>query len=200
MSSFVYLASQSPRRQDLLKQIDVQFRLLAPDRDEDSEALETLHPGESARRYVIRVAVLKAGAAVVRLRRRGWPTAPILAADTTVALDRTVLGKPATQADATRMLERLSGRQHRVLTAVALTDGRRLSWMLSESRVTLCELSARTIRSYVASREPFDKAGGYAIQGRAAAFVRQVSGSFSGVVGLPLCETAQLLREYQVRF
>jgi len=196
MPRFVYLASQSPRRQELLRQLGVAFELLLPDATEDAEALELRQPRENARHYVQRVTALKAGAAVLRLARRGLPPAPILAADTTVALGNTILGKPADDADAAAMLRRLSGRTHRVLTAVAVTDSRRLALAVSDSRVRFAPLDETAIARYVASGEPHGKAGAYAIQGGAAAFVSNIAGSHSGIVGLPLFETAALLRQF----
>ncbi len=198
MSAFVYLASQSPRRAELLNQLGVRFVPLKPDPDEDSESLEAQWSGESARHYVQRVTALKAGAALVRLKVRKLADAPILAADTTVAVGRTILGKPADAADARRMLTLLSGRSHRVLTAVALARGRRLDMLLSESRVNFRVLKRADIEAYIQSGEPFGKAGAYAIQGRAATFVTHISGSQSGIVGLPLCETALLLERFGV--
>ena len=197
-SGFIYLASQSPRRHELLRQIGVAFEALLPGADEDSEALEAALPKEAPRHYVQRVAALKAGAAVLRLRARNLPPAPILAADTTVALGRQILGKPRDARDAGAMLQSLSGASHRVLTAVAVTDGRSLDLALSESRVWFRQLSTRAVTEYVASGEPLGKAGAYAIQGRAAAFVSRISGSHSGIVGLPLFETAVLLERYGV--
>ncbi len=199
MRQWVYLASQSPRRQELLTQLGVHFEMLTPDASEDSEALEALVAGESARHYVVRVAALKAGAAVLRRAQRSLPAAPILAADTTVALGRKILGKPAHPKDAIRMLESLSGTRHRVLTAVAVTDGRKLIWTLSESTVTMRAIRAQEIRAYVAGKEPFGKAGAYAIQGRAAAFVTHITGSFTGIVGLPLCETQAVLARFGIK-
>lgn len=190
---FIYLASASPRRRELLDQLGISYRLLLPGADEDSEALEAVLPRESARHYVQRVTVLKAGAAILRRQRRRLAAAPILTADTTVALGRTILGKPASAAEARSMLQQLSGTTHRVLTAVALVRGPRLALALSESRVRFKFLSAAEIRAYIASGEPFGKAGAYAIQGRAAAFVARIEGSHSGIVGLPLYETAELL-------
>jgi septum formation protein len=173
--------------------------MLVADEREDSESLEKRLPRETARHYVIRVTALKAGAAVVRHQRRQLSFAPILVADTTVALGRSILGKPQSADEAIEMLSRLSASRHRVLTAVALTDGKRLLWDLSESWVTMRALGAREIRSYVASKEPFGKAGAYAIQGRAAQFVSHIAGSFTGIVGLPLFETSRLLHAFRVR-
>jgi septum formation protein len=191
---FVYLASQSPRRQHLLQQIGVRFELLLPAADEDAEALEATLPGELPARYVQRVTALKLQAARQRLRLRGLPAAPVLCADTTVALGRQILGKPADAADARHMLGRLSGRTHRVLTAVAVHDGRRLHAALSSSHVRMAGLPEAWIRAYVAAGEPMGKAGAYAIQGGIAGWIEHIEGSHSGIMGLPLFETAQLLR------
>ncbi len=189
----VYLASQSPRRSQLLQQIGIAHQLLLPDADEDAEALEAVLPGELPAAYVQRVTALKLRAARQRLRRRGLPAGCVLAADTTVALGRLILGKPGDAADAQCMLARLSGRTHRVLTAVALHDGRRSRAALSVSHVRFAALSETQIKQYVASGEPFGKAGAYAIQGAMAGWIAHIRGSYSGVMGLPLFETAQLL-------
>jgi len=194
MHTFVYLASMSPRRQELLAQIGVEFRLLLADAQEDAEALEAAFPHEAPASYVRRVVAAKLDAAIERLRRRALPPAPVLVADTTVALGGTMLAKPATPEEATRMLERLSGRTHRVLTAVGVAQASRREFTVNVSRVTFRRLSAGDIASYVASGEPFDKAGGYGIQGRAGAFARRIEGSHSGIMGLPLYETDRLLR------
>lgn len=190
----LYLASQSPRRSQLLQQIGVRFALLAPDDDEDAEALEAERPGELPEAYVRRVTLAKLGAARRRQRRRGLREAPILAADTTVALGRRILGKPADADDAGRMLRCLSGRSHRVISGVALAAGRRTLATLNVSRVRFAALPAATIAAYVASGEPFGKAGAYAIQGALGGWIEHLQGSYSGVMGLPLFETAQLLR------
>jgi septum formation protein len=197
---FIYLASASPRRKELLKQIGVSFKMLLPSDEENIEALESVHGGESSRHYVMRVAALKAGSGLVRLRSRGLADAPLLAADTTVVLGRQILGKPADRNAAEAMLTALSGRTHRVLTAVAVAHGKRLDLALNESRVTMRALSAKDISRYVDTKEPFGKAGAYGIQGRAATFVTRVVGSHSGIVGLPLAETAQLLASFGVDF
>lgn len=197
--AFVYLASQSPRRQQLLAQIGVRFELLLPDADEDAEALEATRAGESPADYVQRVTRAKLGAARARLRRRGLAPAPVLCADTTVALGRRILGKPADAAEARRMLHALAGRTHRVHTAVALHDGRRAHAALSTSHVRVAPLAAADIDAYVAGGEPFGKAGAYGIQGAFAAFVAHIAGSHSGIMGLPLFETANLLRAAGVR-
>ena len=195
MMDFIYLASQSPRRRQLLEQIGVEHRLLLPAPGEDAEALEAVLPGEAPARYVQRVTGLKLDAAVARLKTLGLPTAPVLCADTTVALGRDILGKPADAAEARAMLARLSGTRHRVLTAVAVQLGRRRVNALSQSWVRFAPMSAAHIRAYVDTGEPMGKAGAYAVQGRAAAHIAQVSGSYSGIMGLPLHETAQLLRQ-----
>lgn len=192
--AFVWLASQSPRRAQLLQQIGVAHRLLLPDAGEDAEALEAERAGELPADYVQRVTRAKLQAAVQRLRRRGEEAAPILCADTTVALGRRILGKPADAADAQAMLRALSGRTHRVLTAVALHDGRRMHAALNVSHVRMAALPAGAIAAYVAGGEPFGKAGAYAIQGGMAAWIEHIEGSHSGIMGLPLYETARLLR------
>ena len=191
---FIYLASQSPRRSQLLAQLGVEHRLLLPDADEDSEALEAVLPGEAPLAYVQRVTDLKLQAALARLRKRKLPLAPVLCSDTTVALGRAILGKPQDAADAARMLGRLAGRSHRVLTAIALGNGAHAVRACSISRVTFAPLSAQDIATYVASGEPMGKAGAYAVQGLAAAFIARIEGSYSGIMGLPLFETAQALR------
>jgi septum formation protein len=190
----LYLASQSPRRAQLLQQIGVAHRLLLPDPHEDAEALEALHPGELPAAYVQRVTQAKVQAAVARLRRRGELPAPILCADTTVALGRSILGKPADATEACDMLRRLSGRTHRVLTAVAVHDGRRARTALQVSHVRFAAMPVAAIEAYVAGGEPFGKAGAYAIQGAIAGWIAHIDGSHSGIMGLPLHETALLLR------
>ncbi len=195
---FVYLASHSPRRRELLELLRVHHELLVADDDEDIEALEAVQPLETPRAYVRRVTSLKGHAAVDRLRRRSLPPAPILVGDTTVALERAILGKPADEDDARRMLTMLSGRTHRVLTAIAVADDSRMEMALSESRVRMRVIDVDEIDAYVASGEPLGKAGAYAIQGRAATFVEHIAGSHSGIVGLPLFETAQLLKRFGI--
>jgi septum formation protein len=192
---FIYLASQSPRRRQLLEQIGIRHELLLPAPDEDSESLEAVRPGEAPAAYVQRVTALKLDAALARLKRRGLPPAPVLCADTTVALGRTIYGKPQDAADAQRMLRELSGRTHRVLTAVAVQARRTRLQALSDSRVRFAEMSPAQVRAYVASGEPMGKAGAYAVQGRAAAHIEHIAGSYTGIMGLPLFETAALLRE-----
>jgi septum formation protein len=192
--SFVYLASKSPRRQELLRQIGVRFELLLPGEGEDPEALEAVRAGESPTGYVRRVTLAKAQAARARLASRALPAAPIVVSDTTVAIGGRILGKPVDAADATRMLRMLSGRTHRVLSAVAVVRGTRVESALNVSRVVFARLPAAWIDAYVASGEPMDKAGAYAIQGDAARHVRRIDGSHSGIMGLPLYETSRLLR------
>ena len=194
VSDFIYLASQSPRRRQLLEQLGVRHELLLPDLAEDAEAIEAVLPGEAPATYVRRVTGLKLDAAVARLARRGLPPAPILCSDTTVAMGRTMFGKPADARDARRMLRELSGATHRVLTSVAVQRGRMRAHALSDSRVTFAPLTPAQIRGYVESGEPLGKAGAYAVQGRAAAFISHISGSYSGIMGLPMFETAQLLK------
>lgn len=192
----IYLASQSPRRRQLLGQIGVAHELLLPGDDEDAEALEAVLPGELPDAYVERVTRAKLQAALARLQRRGLPPAPVLCADTTVALGTHILGKPADDAEAAAMLARLSGHTHRVITAVAVSDGRPPALAASVSHVRFRPLEAAEIERYVASGEPRGKAGAYAIQSQAAAWIAHIEGSYSGIMGLPLFETAELLRRY----
>lgn len=194
MTDFVYLASKSPRRQELLRQIGVRFRVLEPLDPEAAEALEAPLPAESPAVYVRRVVRAKLESALASLEPRGLEPAPVLAADTTVAVGGRMLGKPASPAEAREMLRLLSGRTHRVLTAVALARSSRRQLLVSVSRVSFARLSAAQIDDYVAGGEPFDKAGAYGIQGAAGAFARRIEGSYSGIMGLPLYETARLLR------
>jgi len=191
----IYLASRSPRRRELLTQIGVRFHLLlfrarpGEGLDVDEEPLA----GELPATYVERVARAKAEAGWRRLMQRNLPQAPVLAADTTVALGERILGKPASREEAAAMLAELSDSQHEVLTAIALKYGDWMESALSRSEVRFKKLTPEEIRQYVATRECDDKAGGYAIQGRAARFITELRGSYSGVMGLPLYETAQLL-------
>ena len=196
MNKFIYLASQSPRRSQLLDQLGVRHELLLPHADEDAEALEAVLTNEAPAAYVQRVTQLKLDAALNRLKKRGLPPAPILCSDTTVALGRIILGKPESPADAVRMLSQLSGKTHRVLTAVAMGTSRKRAQDVCESRVTFAEMSASQIKAYVASGEPMGKAGAYAVQGRAAAYISHMSGSYSGIMGLPMFQTAQLLSTF----
>lgn len=195
MKSFVYLASQSPRRRQLLEQIGVRYELLLPSLDEDAEALELLLPGEAPLTYVKRVTQLKLEAAMARLRARNLPKGPVLCADTTVALGREVLGKPENTQDALRILKKLSGNTHRVLTAVAIGDGKRRVSSVSISTVTFASMTPSQLKAYVASGESIGKAGAYGVQGLAAAHIAAIKGSYTGIMGLPLFETAALLQQ-----
>ena len=197
----IYLASRSPRRRELLAQIGVRFEplLFREGSRQDADTDEAVLPGEQPDDYVRRVTQQKAAAAWQRVTlRRGLQRKPVLVADTTVALAGEVIAKPAGREDAERMLRLLSGTQHRVLTAVAIQLEQRLEMAVSESFVTFGALDDARIAAYVQSGEPFDKAGAYGIQGRAGAFVQRLEGSYSGVMGLPLYETANLLRLFGV--
>jgi septum formation protein len=200
VNEFVYLASQSPRRRQLLEQLGVRYELLLPDDHEDPEALEAVQDDELPRDYVERVTRAKLQAAQRRHRDRALPAAPILCSDTTVALGRRILGKPADAAEAAGMLRALSGRTHRVLTAVAVADGDKVHFAVSDSHVQFAPLPDDVVDAYVASREPFGKAGSYAIQSRIAGWIARIEGSHSGIMGLPLYETAQLLKQARVHF
>jgi len=199
MPDFIYLASQSPRRAQLLEQLGLSFKRLLPDPAEDAEALEIVHGGEAPATYVQRVTRLKLQAAVARLKRQGLPPAPVLCSDTTVALGRAILGKPENDADAIRILTMLSGATHRVLTAVAVQHGKKTVEALSMSSVTFAHMTRPQIKAYVASGEPMGKAGAYAVQGRVAVHITRISGSYSGIMGLPLHETSLLLRAVGVK-
>jgi septum formation protein len=195
MKNFVYLASQSPRRRQLLEQIGVQYELLLATPEEDAESLEVVLPNEAPLTYVKRVTQLKLEAAVQRMKQRGLPNAPVLCADTTVALGRSILGKPENAADALRILKMLSGQTHRVLTAMALASGRKRVSAVSISQVTFAPMSLAEMKNYIATGEPMGKAGAYGVQGAAAAYISQIKGSYTGIMGLPLFETAQLLKQ-----
>jgi septum formation protein len=194
----IYLASQSPRRRELLRQIGVHFEVLLlrcnPSRSVDVD--ETPLPGESPADYVRRVSESKAECGVQTLGLRRLLPLPILAADTTVTLDGAILGKPENKAEAAAMLTRLSGRTHQVITSVSVAHGNRMETRTSTSEVTFAPLTEARIHRYLLSGESLDKAGGYGIQGQAAAFIQHLSGSYSGVMGLPLCETAELLDNF----
>jgi septum formation protein len=198
----IYLASRSSRRRELLKQIGVPFEVLLfrehglRGRDLD----EVPHESEAPDAYVQRVAKEKAEAGWLRVTQRSLPRFPVLAADTAVCLRDRIFGKPADRAIAIAMLKELSGREHRVLTAVVLKHESTLDVIVNENVVRFRELGDGEIQEYVATGEPYDKAGGYAIQGRAAAFIPEILGSYTGVMGLPLYETASLLRKFQSRF
>lgn len=192
----IYLASRSPRRRELLRQIGVRFELLAfrAAPREDPEVDETVLPGEPPADYVIRVARAKALHGHHLAGKRRQPARLLLSADTTLDLDGEIIGKPRDAMEAVSILQRLSGRSHRVLTAVAVNDGERIAHELNVSTVRFRDLGSEEIRRYAHSGEPLDKAGAYAIQGHAGMFVAEIHGSHSGIVGLPLCETALLLR------
>ena len=194
MTVLLYLASQSPRRRQLLEQLGVHYELLLPDDSEDAEALEVMLKNETPTAYVKRVTFAKLDAAVARLKRRQLKPAPILCSDTTVALGRKIYGKPEGVQDAKRMLMELSGRTHRVLTAVAVQSGRKRFNALNVSKVTFETMSVKQISDYANSQEPLGKAGAYAVQGRAARHITRIDGSYSGIMGLPIRETAQLLK------
>ncbi len=194
MNKFVYLASQSPRRRQLLEQLGVAYELLLPEPHEDAEALEVVLPREAPLAYVQRVTQLKLDAALARRQRLGLPAAPVLCSDTTVALGRAILGKPLDAADAARILATLAGKTHRVLTAVAVGTMEKRLQAVSTSRVTFAPMSDTQIAAYVDTGEPMGKAGAYGVQGRAAAHISHLSGSYTGIMGLPMFETAQLLR------
>jgi septum formation protein len=193
----IYLASKSPRRRELLRQIGVEFELLLL-RDQTPrgpDVSEDVLPGESAENYVVRVTREKAEYASKMMQLRRLPVRPVLAADTTVVIDGRILGKPADENEAMDMLRALSGRTHQVITSVALHHEDD-TWQLTQtSDVTLSVLTEETMRAYCTTSEPYDKAGGYGIQGIAAVFIERIAGSYTGIMGLPLHETAQLLNQ-----
>lgn len=191
----IWLASKSPRRAELLEGMGVPFEVLqfTDDAGAQYEVDESVHPGEPPRDYVRRVALDKALHALSYVRDRQLVARPLLSADTTVAIGERILGKPADATEAREMLTALSGQVHEVLTAVVVIDGHDIRQMLSVSHVRFMELSVETIDRYVASGEPFDKAGAYGIQGHAGIFVAEMQGSFTGIMGLPVHETACLL-------
>lgn len=197
----IYLASRSARRRELLKQMGVNFEMLllreGVGREADFD--ETPRPGEEPRQYALRVARQKAEAGWMRLEQRRLMRHPVLAADTTVALGTDILGKPKDREDAVAMLKRLSNTSHFVYSAVAVQFNDRLEDAVSITEVRFKQLSDDEIRRYVATGEPFDKAGGYGIQGKAAMFVEHIVGSYTGVVGLPVFETARLLAGFGYR-
>jgi len=195
MSFFIYLASQSPRRSQLLSQLGIAHELLLAGPDEDAESLEEHFSGESPLDYVQRVTRLKLDAALARMQARGLPPAPVLCADTTVALGNTIYGKPADAEDAVRMLRALSAQTHTVLTSVVIGTAGQCEQACSVSEVSFAAMSEAEIRTYVDSGEPLGKAGAYAVQGKAAAYISRISGSYTGIMGLPLFETAQLLKK-----
>ena len=193
----IYLASRSPRRRELLKQIGINFEVLilrsfpAVRADVD----ETPRPGESPGDYVTRIATNKAKTGWTRALERRLPRLPVLGADTTVTVDGEIIGKPANTGDAAKILRKLSGRQHEVFSVVAVALNDHVMTKLSCSRVRFADLSDALIQDYVDSGEPMDKAGAYGVQGKAATFIAEIDGSYSGIMGLPLFETAQLLKQ-----
>ena len=187
----IYLASKSPRRRELLRQVGIEFELLLNDTEVDEDVL----PDETPHDYVARVTLEKAERARQTMLHRQLPVLPVLAADTTVVVDATILGKPVDMADAVQMMRRLSGRTHQVLTSIAVAFNDQLWQTTQSSNVVFDKLSERTIAAYCATAEPYDKAGGYGIQGPAAIFITDITGSYSGIAGLPLFETAQLLQK-----
>lgn len=196
----IYLASRSPRRRELLKQIGVTFELLLVRGDpaRGADVNEAALADESPRDYVKRMAALKAETGWIQVARRRMREYPVLSGDTVIALDNAIVGKPASREHAEEILKKLSGKTHEVLSAVALCRDQIVEILLSVSEVQFRELQEAEIKRYVACGEGLDKAGGYAIQGKAAAFISGVSGSYSGVMGLPLFETAQLLRKFHI--
>jgi septum formation protein len=191
----IFLCSRSLRRRELLHQIGIghELLLLREDAKRAADVDETPHAGEAPHDYALRVASAKAAAGLYAMSRRAGVPKPVLAADTTLSLDGNVVGKPHDAAHAVRILGALSGRCHTVITAVAVAYAGRFETRVSASSVTMHALDEASIRRYVASGEPMDKAGAYAVQGRAAAFIARIEGSYSGIMGLPLAETAQLL-------
>lgn len=197
----IYLASKSPRRRELLRQIGVEFELLLlrENTARGPDVPELVLPGEAPLAYVERVTREKVATACDTMLSRRLPVRPVLTADTTVTLDNRILGKPANIAEAMDMLRLLSGRTHQVLTSIALQRDTDFWQMTHRSDVTFDTLSEDTMRAYCALPEPYDKAGGYAIQGRAAQFIRHIAGSHSSIMGLPLFETTQLLQQAGIR-
>lgn len=197
----IYLSSRSPRRQALLRQLSIDFDILRlrEAAGRESDVVEGALGDEPPRHYVERISRTKVAVGWQRMVQRCLDERPVLAADTEVVVDGQILGKPADATAATVMLRRLSGRTHDVLTAVAIRWQDDIAFAISDSRVKMRKLDASEIERYVATGEPLDKAGGYAIQGRAAGFVERLDGSYSGVMGLPLYETADLLAKIGFR-
>ena len=193
----IYLASRSPRRRELLKQIGINFEVLImrsfPTVRADVD--ETPGPGESPGDYVTRIAANKAMTGWTRALERRLPRLPVLGADTTVTLDGEIIGKPVNTEDAVRILRKLSGCEHEVFSAVSVAMNDNVTSKLSCSKVRFAELSDALIQDYVDTGEPMDKAGAYGVQGKAATFIAEINGSYSGIMGLPLFETAQLLKQ-----
>ena len=193
MNSPIYLASRSPRRAELLQQIGVQFSVLPSDINESER--ENENPAD----YVLRLAKTKAEACMALLVQRNGEIRPVLAADTTVSIDGRILGKPRDKEDARDMLQLMSGRQHDVLTALAIASAQGIEASLSITQVEMAVLAEDEIEAYIRSGEPFDKAGAYGIQGLASTFIKRIEGSYSGVMGLPIYETVQLLKSAGIR-
>lgn len=193
----IYLASKSPRRRELLRQIGIEFELLMlrDERGDHGIVSEEPFAGEPPEDYVTRVAREKAEHGWNAVIWRRLPRRPVLAADTTVTIDGQILGKPANASEAMEMLRALSGRTHQVLTAVAIMMNDELKEVLNRSEVSFADISDQSLRAYCASSEPYDKAGSYGVQGHAAQFIERINGSYSGIMGLPLFETAQLLKQ-----
>lgn len=197
----IYLTSKSPRRRELLRQIGVEFELLML-RDggtRDGAVSEIPHPNETPTDYVARIAREKAESGWAAVLWRKLPQRPVLAADTTVTIDGRILGKPADTNEAISMLQSLSGKTHQVLTSVAVMANEKLIQTTQCSDVTFGELSADMLRAYCALSEPYDKAGAYGVQGYAAQFIQRIEGSYSGIMGLPLFETTQLLQQAGIK-
>ena len=197
----IYLASKSPRRRELLRQIGIEFEILMLREGDvrDGAVSEIVLPGEAPEDYVARVAREKAESGAGAVLWRKLPQRPVLASDTTVTLDSLILGKPANMEDAVSTLKLLSGRTHQVLTSVAVMANGQMFEAMQRSEVTFGELSEHTLRAYCALSEPYDKAGGYAVQGYAAQFIERITGSYSGIMGLPLFETTQLLQKAGIK-
>ena len=193
----IYLASKSPRRRELLRQVGIDFDLLSlrSDPARGIDVPEDVFEGELAQDYVVRVALEKGAFAWQVLQQRRQPLRPVLTADTTVTIDGDILGKPGDLAEARAMLEQLSGRTHQVLTTVAVHYTDMAEHVTQVSNVRFAKLTAQQIAAYCATSEPYDKAGGYGIQGLAALFIEHIEGSHSGIMGLPIFETAVLLRK-----
>ena len=197
----IYLASKSPRRRELLRQIGIEFEILMLREGDvrDGAVSEIVLPGDAPEDYVARVAREKAESGAGAVLWRKLPQRPVLASDTTVTLDGLILGKPANMEDAVSTLKLLSGRTHQVLTSVAVMANGQMFEAMQRSEVTFGELSEHTLRAYCALSEPYDKAGGYAVQGYAAQFIERITGSYSGIMGLPLFETTQLLQKTGIK-
>ena len=185
----IYLASRSPRRAELLQQMGVLFSVLPADIDETPHALERSDA------YVKRLAIEKAQAGYALVLQKAWFEMPVLAADTTVSIDGEILGKPQDDEDAYRMLSLMSGRWHEVHTGIAVAQAGHLAMEISSTMVQMDDLSDAVIRAYIATGEPKDKAGAYGIQGIAGSLIKRIEGSYSGVMGLPVYETAKLLKQ-----